>query len=281
MKVYDVQKPAAMDVNIWNQEFHKTMLTDSQRMDAFHKAIFEKINPGDVVVDLGTGTGILAKWALQAGAKRVYGIDYNKDILAIAEKDLLEFGDQFIPILGNSLNITIPERVDVIISETIGNFGDNENCIEYLKDAKKRFLKEGGTLIPENITQFAVLVDVPKVQENIKNTEVLNYYETIIPEIDYCSKKIKINEFQFNEDENIEYEKEVVFNINNKTSITGMKGWFTAKLSDNIYLDTEFVKQDSSWNHFYIPINFLGDFSNKNEIKITIQKKNNNYFIRE
>ncbi len=45
------------------------MLDDQIRMAAYKNAIQEVVKPGMVVLDLGTGTGILGLWALQAGAK--------------------------------------------------------------------------------------------------------------------------------------------------------------------------------------------------------------------
>jgi predicted RNA methylase len=139
MKTYEVKRPAAFDLDSWDESFHDLMLNDSVRMDTYKKAIKEQVRQGDVVVDLGTGTGILAKWALEAGADKVYGIEFNEKTLAIAKNNLSYFGDKFIPILGNSLNVNLPEKADIIISETIGNFADNESCVLFLKDAKKRF----------------------------------------------------------------------------------------------------------------------------------------------
>ena len=51
------------------------MLNDRARTDAFIRAIEATVRPGDVVVDLGTGTGVLALAAARAGARRVYAIE--------------------------------------------------------------------------------------------------------------------------------------------------------------------------------------------------------------
>lgn len=62
------------------QLYHqKQMLTDHNRMAAYHAAIVGNadIFKGKVVMDVGTGSGILAVWAAQAGAKRVYAIEYT------------------------------------------------------------------------------------------------------------------------------------------------------------------------------------------------------------
>ena len=62
------------------QLYHqKQMLTDHNRMAAYHAAIVgnSDIFKDKVVMDVGTGSGILAVWAAQAGAKRVYAIEYT------------------------------------------------------------------------------------------------------------------------------------------------------------------------------------------------------------
>ena len=57
---------------------HTALVADSARTDAYQQAIFKTVKDGDVVVNLGTGTGIFAFFACQARAKRVYAIEKDK-----------------------------------------------------------------------------------------------------------------------------------------------------------------------------------------------------------
>ena len=64
----------------YSQLYHqKQMLTDHNRMAAYHSAICGNADlfKDKVVMDVGTGSGILAVWAAQAGAKRVYAVEYT------------------------------------------------------------------------------------------------------------------------------------------------------------------------------------------------------------
>ena len=140
----------------------------------------------DVVLDLGTGTGILAEMALQAGAKKVYGIEMTRGMLEYATISLQKkFKDRFVPVLGESFSVELPERVDLIISEVIGNIGDNEGMRSILFDARKRFLKENGTMIPHSVTSYFMAVEGKWVQEKISKKEIETYEHALVSDTEY------------------------------------------------------------------------------------------------
>lgn len=58
--------------------FHESTVFDKVRMDACHEGIRRNVKPGDVVVDLGTGMGILALLAAQQNPKKVYAIERSE-----------------------------------------------------------------------------------------------------------------------------------------------------------------------------------------------------------
>jgi len=141
---------------------HRQYLADGNRVAAFREAIDEVVTPGDVVLDLGAGTGILGLMACRAGAKRVYAVDEGSIIgLARRVAETNGFGDRIRHIKGLSTRVDLPEQVDVVLADKIGRFGLESGILEYFSDARARFLKPGGRLVPGEIGLFVAPVECP------------------------------------------------------------------------------------------------------------------------
>ncbi len=131
---------------------HRQYLADASRVSAFRQAIEEVVTPGDIVLDLGAGTGILGLMACRAGAKRVYAIEEGPIIgLARGIAEANGFRDRITHIKGLSTRVELPERVDVVLADQIGRFGLESGILEYFGDARARFLKPGGVMVPGEI----------------------------------------------------------------------------------------------------------------------------------
>ena len=140
-------------------EDYRRMMADPVRMTAYQRAIRE-VCPGRVVCEIGVGLGPLSLMALQAGAERVYGIEIDQDAIEMATAVLRSHGfgeDRFIPVRGLSTRVELPERVDVILSETLDSTGFGENTGTYMEDAKERFLKPDGVFLPSAVKCYAAL----------------------------------------------------------------------------------------------------------------------------
>lgn len=133
---------------------HEKMLADSTRVNAYHAAIQRYIRPGDVVIDLGTGTGILAMFAAQRSAKMVYAIDHSS-FISVAERIVKENQITNIRFLKrNSRGFVPDEMVDVILHEQIGDELFDENMVANLLDLKRRLLKPTGRVLPGKFELF-------------------------------------------------------------------------------------------------------------------------------
>lgn len=141
---------------------HVGMLNDRDRVTAYMQAIREIVREGDVVVDIGTGTGVLAAAAARAGARRVYAIESTSMIdraREIFERNGIADRVKCIP--GWSTQIELPERADVVMSETFGNDPRGEGALEIFSDAALRFLAPDGQFIPFAFMVHGMPVEVP------------------------------------------------------------------------------------------------------------------------
>ena len=140
-------------------EVHRTMIRDRVRTDAFRRAIDSVIRPGDIVLDVGAGTGILSVFAAKAGAARVYAVEQTS--VAVLAQDLVAangVAEVVRVIQGDVLDIEPPERVDVVVSEWLGGFGIDEGMLDPVISARDRWLKPGGVMIPRVVTAWVALV---------------------------------------------------------------------------------------------------------------------------
>ncbi len=131
-------------------ETHRRMIEDTVRTGAFHRSISAVVKPGDVVLDVGAGTGILSLFAAQAGAARVYAIERAAGAAHLARMLIAANGvaDRVHVIEGDADLLWAQEAVDVIVSEWLGVYAVDENMLAPVLTARDRWLKPGGTMIP-------------------------------------------------------------------------------------------------------------------------------------
>lgn len=148
-------------------ELHRKLLGDAGRNQAFAEALRRVIKPGKTqVLDIGAGTGFLSFLARRLGAAQVTLVEYT-DALGLAEElarqnriDGLSF------IKAHSSELRRKMAVDVVVTETLGNFALEENFLETAVDAR-RFLKPDGVIIPGRLRQYAAPVFSPRLQQEI------------------------------------------------------------------------------------------------------------------
>jgi SAM-dependent methyltransferase len=148
--------------------FHHWLLADASRTGAYRNAINQIVRKDDVVLDIGTGTGVLSFFACLAGARKVYAIEVTNALLLARElcksngfDGLVEFRQ------GISQEMQLPEPVDVVVSDTGCSFGLQGGMLGTLLDAKKRFLKPGGRIIPHSLQLFVAPIEL-KDERNLE-----------------------------------------------------------------------------------------------------------------
>jgi len=136
---------------------HETLLRDTERDKKFYAALERRVSSGASVLDIGAGTGVWAITAAKFGAKRVVAVDMDEMLVGVirllAEEH--KVSDRVETICASSFDIDLGREFDVVVSETIGYLGYDERIVEVMADARKRFLRDGGHIIPETVSLHA------------------------------------------------------------------------------------------------------------------------------
>jgi protein arginine N-methyltransferase 1 len=142
---------------------HEAMLADKVRVDSYWKAFQKYIKPGDVVIDLGTGTGILSFLASRSKPKKIYALDHSAAMLEQAKRLAAHNGIDCIEFIQcNSRSFDLNEKVDVIIHEQLGANLFDENMVQNVGDLRDRLLKPGGRIIP---AEFELFLEPCKIKD--------------------------------------------------------------------------------------------------------------------
>lgn len=147
---------------------HRAYLADRPRVEALRRAIHATVRPGDVVLDLGCGTGVLGLMACEAGARRVYAVD-DSGMIEIARgiARASVHASRIIHIAGHSAAVDLPERADVLVFDQIGRFGFEAGLLEFALDARRRLLQPDFRMLPGGVTLHLALASSAEVRARI------------------------------------------------------------------------------------------------------------------
>ncbi|BET01419.1 serine threonine-protein kinase [Nesidiocoris tenuis] len=151
-------------------DIHRIMLTDKRRNEAYRRAIESNRDriEGKTVLDVGAGTGFLSILCAKAGARKVFAVEASSGMIPLLRESCRanDVENVVAVVEGNVETVDLPEeRVDVIVSEWMGFHLLHEGMLSSVIKARDRFLRDGGTMVPDVGRIRACLCKVPSLFE--------------------------------------------------------------------------------------------------------------------
>lgn len=254
-------------------EYHRVLIADAVRLAAFEAALTKVIRPGETMVaDIGTGSGVLAMIAARLGARRVFAYE-QAEIGVLAERLVRLNGLRNVEIIpGRSTEMHKPPRVDVVVSETLGNFALEEYLIETMNDAIARHLKPGGRLIPTRISQFVCPVIASRIHDELTtwdrigrgldfgpaSTMSLNnaYVRALAPAelLEAGRAASRWDEVDLSRRNKTARRGRAEWRIAAPAIVHGLAVWWSAELAEGVTLSTAPFAPATHWEQLYLPV---------------------------
>uniref|UniRef100_A0A3B4EDC2 Protein arginine N-methyltransferase 5 n=1 Tax=Pygocentrus nattereri TaxID=42514 RepID=A0A3B4EDC2_PYGNA len=160
--------------------FEKDPIKYSQYQQAVYKCLLDRVPEEQketnvqVLMVLGAGRGPLVNSSLRAAKQadrklRVYAVEKNPNaVITLENWKFEEWGDQVTVVSCDMRDWAAPEKADIIVSELLGSFGDNELSPECL-DGAQHFLKDDGVSIPCSYTSFLAPLSSSKLYNEVRS----------------------------------------------------------------------------------------------------------------
>ncbi|MEV6522402.1 50S ribosomal protein L11 methyltransferase [Longispora sp. NPDC051575] len=147
--------------------WHFEMLNDLERSEAYSVALERRVRPGSLVLDIGSGTGLLALMAARAGAGQVVTCEANPLLAQIARGIIARAGMSHritvVPKFSTDLvvGVDLPRRADLIVSEIVDCGLVGEGLLPTVAHARDVLLAPGGDLLPARCVLHGTVVSSP------------------------------------------------------------------------------------------------------------------------
>ena len=242
---------------------------------------------GDVVVDLGSGSGVLAFFALEAGAARVYAIEQQHvaDAAAMVARQN-GYGDRIVFVHAYSLHADLPERANVLIAELLGMSAFDEQILGLILDARERYLAHDAVIVPQRIVLSCAPVELREEWERhigwwnqrpygIDFTPLRTFasntrYSCEIAASAHLAKPADIIDVDLRTIASADARGNARFTATRDGTLHGFGAWFTATVGPGITVSNA-TPGSTHWEQAYLPLEEPFAIERGDEIELDLQ----------
>jgi SAM-dependent methyltransferase len=253
-------------------QFHRFLLGETNvRLERFRAAIAATVRPGDVVLDLGTGVGILAFFACLAGARRVYAVEASPvvDVARLVAREN-GFAERVTFVGGSSRDLDLPEQADVLVTDTFGRCGLAGDGLRAIVEARQRCLRPGGAVVPSTIDIVLAPVELPAIYERaidfwsqahhgidlsaVRPFAVNNRHAVRLDALALLAPAERLAHFDLAHIDDDLVQATVCMTVRRQGTLHGLCCWFAAALADGIELGNEPGRSTTNYAQALFPI---------------------------
>lgn len=258
------------------------------RTNAFAEAIGRVVRADDVVLDLGSGSGVLAILACRAGARRVFAVERGH-VADIAAMLVAANGcaDRVEVLHARSQEVEIPERANVLITETLGNLGFDEQIVPAVLDARRRLLTADARIVPARVALLAAPADAARVHAaevgfwsvprygidfSLVRTFAANQARIVdISGDELLASAARLVEIDLTAVSSPAVDGEARFTIARDGVMHGFAGWFEATLADGICVSNEPPLRTPNWRQAFLPLDAGVNVARGDDVALRIE----------
>lgn len=246
-------------MDVWEE--HLGYVRDRKRLELFRQAIARVVYPGDRILDLGCGIGVLGWLCLEQGAGHIDAVDHS-DALPLARDALAKtpYADRIRYHAANASRFA-PERLaDVVVCDHVGYFGFDYGILDLLHDARTRLLAPGGRLLPQRLRPFVSLIssesvdalgcqwsdaNVPDIYRGFDRYRRHQKQALMLAAKDVVAPPLRLAELALGDSPPELLQAEWSIRLPADARIDAVSGWFEAELAPGLFMTNSPLSPDA------------------------------------
>ncbi|MFW9909014.1 MAG: 50S ribosomal protein L11 methyltransferase [Candidatus Thorarchaeota archaeon] len=248
-----------------------SLLSQTSRIRKFAEAISRVVTPDTRVVDVGTGSGILAMLAAKAGAAEVVALDINQESVEYAKKAAFMNG------LNDRIDFRVchfadyfpEEKFDVVICEMLSAMLLVEQQIPATRHIWSYVIKKDGVFLPSSVRTYIATVQCDSIWNRFS---IQNLLFPMLPQSVAKGQTDDLTDLQelsfFNLSticDEFMVEKTLKMDIVQDGVAHGIIGVFEASLVDDIRL-----RMEDGWRELFVPFQRMIDVKSGDVLEVYI-----------